>query len=472
MATVLYVNGRQVRTRAPAGTTLLDLLRDELDLTSAKPGCRTGDCGACSVLIGVRLPDQPDVVHELHDSCLTTVAMVEGCHVITADGLCPPADAQGSTLGPVHRALLDAGAVQCGYCAPGLVVALTWGLLAGGDPLGGVAGNLCRCTGYAGIRRACELLSEAAPLSPDDLLPGVIREASARLEPCPAEQLDVVGSRWLGGGTDDIPDRRHTAPAHRRQLLLRRVPRLGLVSERAGGGVEVGAAVTVAQLLGSEAVTSRWPDLSDHLLLFGSPAVRSSATVGGNLVHASPAADLAVPLLAMGACVVLSSAEGRREVALDRFFVAHRRVDLRPGEVLESVRIPEPVAGTRLRCERVARRRIDDVASVSLAAVLGADPSGRLTYARLAAGGVAPIPLLLTGTADALRGALPDPIAVERPLAAMDAEIAPIDDVHGAAQYKRELLGNLLVSVLAGGDPERVAPLLRRAPGGRREVGR
>ena len=454
MAVIVHINDRVVRTTAPAGSTLLDLLREGCDLTATKPGCRTGDCGACMVLVGSRSPDQPEPVYELHNSCLTTVAMVAGCHVITAEGLA------GDQLGRVHHALVDSGGVQCGFCTPGFVVALTWALMSGTDPRCAAAGNLCRCTGYTGIRRACDqLAAEPGPIPLDALLPGPVVQVARALPALDPEPFDGQPHRWLAGATDEIPEHRHATSPHRRPTLLRRVPELCWITEYPGG-VEVGSAVTVAQVQGSELVASRWPSMPDHLEQFGSPAVRASATVGGNLVHASPTADLALPLLAMGASVVLSSADGRREALMEHFFLAYRKVDLRQGEVLLAVRIPDPPPGSRLHLEKVAKRRFDDIASASLAVRLDRDPAGILADLRIAAGGVAPIPLLLTRTADALRGTRPDSATIRLAVAVLDAEVTPIDDVRGHAAYKRALLGHLLVAALTEGNPRLAAEVL------------
>jgi xanthine dehydrogenase small subunit len=454
VATELRVNDRVVRTSAPAGSTLLDLLREGCALTAAKPGCRTGDCGTCMVLVGSRPPGEPEPAYELHNSCLTTVGMVAGCHVITAEGLA------GEELGPVQRALVEAGGVQCGFCTPGFAVALTWALLSGGDPTRAAAGNLCRCTGYAGIRRACDRLAAAPGPTPLDLLlPGPVLRVARTLPPLEPEQFDGHPHRWLAGATDEIPEHRHAPASHRRPTLLRRVPELCRITAYPGG-VELGSAVTVADIQGSDLIAARWPGLPEHLEQFGSPAVRASATLGGNLVHASPTADLALPLLAMGASVVLSGPEGHRAVPLESFLLAYRRVDLRRGEVLRAVRVPDPAPGSRLHLEKVAKRRFDDIASASLAVRLDPDPSGVLSDLRIAAGGVAPVPVLLTRTAHVLRGGRPDAARIRRALPVLGAEIAPIDDVRGSAAYKTALLGHLLVAALADGRPMLAAEVL------------
>jgi xanthine dehydrogenase small subunit len=366
--------------------------------------------------------------------------------VITAEGLA------GEGLGPVQRALVDAGGVQCGYCTPGLVVALTWALISGTDPMRAAAGNLCRCTGYCGIRRACDVLA-AGPgrISLGELLPEPVLQVARALPPLHPEPFDGHPKRWLAGATDEIPEHRHAAAPHRRPTLLGRVPELRRITTYPGG-VELGSAVTAAQLQDSELIAGRWPGLPNHLEQFGSPAVRASATLGGNLVHASPTADLALPLLAMGASVLLSGPAGQRQVPLERFFLAHRSVDMRHGEVLLAVRIPDPPPGSRLHLEKVAKRRFDDIASASIAVRLDRDPTGAVADVRIAAGGVAPIPLLLARTADVLRGMQPDGATLRRALVVLAGELTPIDDIRGSTDYKRALLGHLLVAALTADD--------------------
>jgi xanthine dehydrogenase small subunit len=362
--------------------------------------------------------------------------------------------------GPAQHALVDSGAVQCGFCTPGFVIALTWALMSGTDPRRAAAGNLCRCTGYTGIRRACDLLAaEPGPVPLDRLLPAPVLQAARALPTLGPEPFDGHPQRWIAGATDEIPEHRHATAAHRRPTVLRRVPDLCRITPYPGG-VELGSAVTAAQVQGSDLVAARWPALPEHLEQFGSPAVRASATLGGNLVHASPTADLALPLLAMGASVVLSGPAGRREVPLESFFLAYRKVDLHRGEVLVAVRIPDPAPGSRLHLEKVAKRRFDDIASASLAVRIDTDPVGTLSDLRIAAGGVAPIPVLLTRTSDVLRGAQLAAPTIRRAVAVLATEVTPIDDVRGSAAYKRALLEHLLVAALTDGRPDLAARVL------------
>ncbi|WP_428849308.1 (2Fe-2S)-binding protein [Thermanaeromonas sp.] len=146
----LKVNGKEVQVEAPAGITLLKLLRDYLGLTGTKEGCGEGECGACTVLL-----DGVAVV-----SCLLPAAKAEGREVTTIEGL-----AQGEKLHPLQEAFISEGAVQCGFCTPGMILSAKALLDNNPRPTKdeireALSGNLCRCTGYSQIVRAVEKAAE------------------------------------------------------------------------------------------------------------------------------------------------------------------------------------------------------------------------------------------------------------------------------------------------------------------------
>jgi aerobic carbon-monoxide dehydrogenase small subunit len=138
------VNGEAVTLQAHPFARLLDALREELRLTGTKEGCGEGECGACSVLVG----------GELVNSCLVPVAQVQGAEILTVEGL-----TDGDRLHAVQRAMLESGGAQCGICTPGMVLAAVSLLRRNPAPTDadireGLAGNLCRCTGYMKIFEA------------------------------------------------------------------------------------------------------------------------------------------------------------------------------------------------------------------------------------------------------------------------------------------------------------------------------
>lgn len=147
----LRVNGEEIQASLKPKTTLLELLRDELDLTGTKEGCGVGDCGACTVIVN----GKPVA------SCLMLAAQIHGCHVLTIEGL-----AEGGKLHPLQRAFLEYGAVQCGFCTPGMLMAAKALLDVNPRPTPdevktAIEGNLCRCTGYVKIMEAILAAAEA-----------------------------------------------------------------------------------------------------------------------------------------------------------------------------------------------------------------------------------------------------------------------------------------------------------------------
>lgn len=148
----LKVNGREYQVEAPADITLLELLRDYLGLTGTKEGCGKGECGACTVILD----------GQAVNSCLIPAAKAEGAEVLTIEGLAAP-DGQ---LHPLQEAFISEGAVQCGFCTPGMILSAK--ALLDNNPRPGreeikvaLSGNLCRCTGYAKIIAAVEKAAAA-----------------------------------------------------------------------------------------------------------------------------------------------------------------------------------------------------------------------------------------------------------------------------------------------------------------------
>ena len=144
------VNKISLELEAPPMKRLLDVLREELRLTGTKEGCGEGECGACSVIVD----------GQVINSCLVPVCQVQGCSVLTVEGL-----AHDGRLDPVQQAFLECGGAQCGICTPGMLIAARVLLDGNVRPTReeikkAIAGNLCRCTGYTKILDAIEQAAE------------------------------------------------------------------------------------------------------------------------------------------------------------------------------------------------------------------------------------------------------------------------------------------------------------------------
>ena len=153
MTLSLHVNGQTRPVEAGLTDTLLTVLRDQLLLTAAKRGCNQGVCGACTVMVDGR-PQR---------ACLSLAANCEGAEIVTLEGL-----SRAGALKPLQSAFAEAGAVQCGFCTPGILIAAYWLLQRNTRPglddiRTGLSGNLCRCTGYRKIVDAVARAAGAAP---------------------------------------------------------------------------------------------------------------------------------------------------------------------------------------------------------------------------------------------------------------------------------------------------------------------
>jgi xanthine dehydrogenase small subunit len=514
------LNDSVVETSLPPGTVVLDYVRGVARLTGTKEGCREGDCGACMVLLGERRGE--GVLYRAVNSCLLPLGELPGRHLVTVEGLNPRAGkgegasrgggagaaagaggrAESLPLGAVQRHLVGQGAVQCGFCTPGLVVALTGYLLSAAEPsLAGaveaLSGNICRCTGYAAIRRAAGGLLEelgrrpggppgdepgrppvescgAAPgrvadrqrlerLVARGVLPGYFLNVVERLqqiegtlpEPSssaargsPSARGPAPGGRpvetevEVGGGTDLFVQRPEELLRQPLQFLSRHGELSRVWSE--GGRLYLGGGLTVEELPEVAPLVQLYPQLPEFLRLFASAPIRARATLAGNIVNASPIGDLTIMLLALGASVGLGNGKAKREVRLQRFYRSYKLLDRKPGERLVWVALPLGPPGF-FNFEKVSRRRRLDIATVNSAAWMRT-AGGAVVEARFAAGGVAPVPLLLRRTSAFWEGRKLDAGTLEQGLATAQQEVSPIDDVRGSARYKRLLLRQLLLA--------------------------
>lgn len=146
----LTINGKNVEKEIPANWRLVDLLRDGFGMTGCKEGCGVGECGACTILLD----------GEAVASCLIMAGQAQGREVITIDGI-----SNGEKLHPIQQAFIEKGAIQCGYCTPGMVLSSLALLRKNLDPSEeeikvAISGNLCRCTGYKQIVDAIKLAAE------------------------------------------------------------------------------------------------------------------------------------------------------------------------------------------------------------------------------------------------------------------------------------------------------------------------
>lgn len=464
MSAGFILNRDQVKCPdAPSGMTLLDFIRDRAHLKGTKTGCREGDCGACTVLIGT-LYDQR-VVYENVTSCLMPLGNAFGKHVVTVEGL------SAGALTQVQQALVDQGASQCGFCTPGFVLSMT-GYCLSQDPLDTahatrwIDGNICRCTGYKSIQRATEqILTRLQNKPPQNPLPWLVQEGfiPTYFQEIPTRLAGLakevppephMAAPMVAGGTDLYVQRPETLESINPALALHQ-ENWRFIDINATHAI-LGPATTVEDLWRHDALNQRIPGLDHMFKLISSTPIRHMATLAGNIVNASPIADLTLFLLAWNADLTLQCDEKRRVLPLHAFFKGYKTLDLKPGERITEIRFELPSGTRRFNFEKVSKRTHLDIASVNSAACFDME-NDRIESARISAGGVAPIPLLLSRTAEFLKGQPVSGAVMKQAAALAMQEISPISDARGSAQYKSRLLGQLILAHFSQLFPERFA---------------
>ena len=211
--------------------------------------------------------------------------------------------------------------------------------------------------------------------------------------------------------------------------------------ERSGGGLRIGAAVTIAELA---AATSLPRCLVQGARSIGSPQIRALATIGGNVCNASPCGDTLAPLVALGARLVLVSLKGEREVAAGGFFKGPKLTVREPGEVLREILVPEECLSGSSASRMIGKRNGQAISQVNLAVWLRVrNGGGTLEEIRVAAGSVAPTPLRLPAAEDLLRGRTPDRELLLQAESEVAREIRPITDVRTTEAYRRAVTAGL-----------------------------
>lgn len=491
--TQFWLNG-QARDIPDTPCLLLDYLRAQ-QLTGNKGPCREGDCGACQVLV-CDDPQQQPASFRAQTACLLRLQDLAGQHVLTIEGL--QQDGNGNKiavpdrhLNLLQQLLADAGASQCGFCSPGLVIGCVNWLLNGpqltlAEGENWLNGNLCRCTGYMGQRRALQQMTNTLgetlrrsrnrlqTLVDEGIVPGYIlpdyilhRHSAHTLavtpentgngeSPTTATALPSGSAAHthtgapcmvIGGGTDlylqqplaTLPAGNQLARSH--DAVIRQ-SRTGLFLNARQPLQTIAAALAQKQLL---------PAFARFNQLFASLPIRNRATLGGNLAHASPVADSIPFLLVLNATLHTS----QRVIPVQDFFTGFKQTALQAGEVIEWIQLPADTNNAIIHFDKVSRRGTTDIATVNCAGCWHVQQQ-TIVDVRLAMGGASPMPVRLSALEDALRGSDLEKLRAEDFKSRLpelfqqhlQPSLAPISDLRGSAHYRRLLAQQLILAQL------------------------
>jgi len=441
--------------------TLLDYLRIARRLTGTKEGCAEGDCGACTVLVG--LLTQDGLRYETVNACIRFLASLDRCHVVTIEHLC----GAGGGLHPVQQAMVDAHGSQCGFCTPGIVMSLyaLWmeaAALSDAEIETALQGNLCRCTCYEPIFKAARAAAELGKPEADPL--ALERaDVTTRLEAlADGARVDVAkaGDRAiLSASVADLAD---VLAEHPEATIVAGATDVGLWVTKmmkpitpavfighltelrqivaTGSSLRIGAGASYSEA--EVALARAFPHLLPYWRRIAGWQVRNMGTVGGNIANGSPIGDTPPVFIALGATLHLRSAEGVRALPLEEFFIDYGKQDLRAGEFVEAVDLPLAQAGMYHATYKVSKRRDEDITAVAAGFAVRVE-SGMIAETRIAFGGMA---ATLKRAAKAEAALLGQPFVEASYEAAAEAvaeDFAPLSDWRATAEYRSLVAGNL-----------------------------
>jgi xanthine dehydrogenase small subunit len=459
--TRFILNEKEIETALPPGMVLLDFIRYHRHLMGTKIGCREGDCGACTVLVG-EIKDG-ELSYQSMTSCLLPIGNVHGKHIVTIEGI-----NNSKGLNPVQQAMADEGATQCGFCTPGFVVSLAGFCLSrkeatAENAIAAVDGNICRCTGYKSIERAASRLAillrerqkeePAMFASKKKILPGYFSEIKKRLQELnDTERVDPASlaqrPHVVGGGTD-LYVQKYDELTHSAIRFVFDQPQLnGIIKE--GDKCIIGASATVTDLKESMVINEIFPQFNRYARLVSSTPIRNMATIAGNFVNASPIGDFTIFFLALDAQLALndlsktgSNGESIRILPLRKLYKGYKQLNKKEEEQIERIWFDLPGKSSLFNFEKVSKRTNLDIASVNSAINITMN-NGVIENAGISAGGVGPTPIYLHKASEYLKGKDVSLKTVTQTIELALSEISPISDARGSMEYKKLLLGQLI----------------------------
>ena len=403
-------------------TTVLDYLREQMHRTGTKEGCAEGDCGACVVLVGELNAAGTGVDYVPTNSCMQLLPSLDGKSIKTVESL-KRADGK---LHPIQESMATCFGSQCGFCTPGIVMSLAGLVQTNTAPNrseinDALSGNLCRCTGYKPIIDATLQACKAAPeqlkiedaadiallknirraavpiynLDGDIVVQPVVRTRKGNEFVAPATVAEVAdylvkhpNSTLLAGSTEIglQVNKQFTRPDN--IVYLGNVTELKTITSK-NGMWHIGAAVSLTQV--QNLVGDAYPDFAEVLRRFGSPPIRSTATLAGNIANGSPIGDSMPCLLALGATMTLRRGDKTRQVALENFYTGMKKNVLQAGEFIEAVLLPQPKKGSAFRAHKISKRFDQDI-SATVCAMSYELVGGKFKNVKIAYNGLASSP--------------------------------------------------------------------------------
>lgn len=457
---LLFINGKKYKVKGEnAFISLSDFLRYNNSLCGTKIVCAEGDCGSCTVVCGTIKENKID--YKIINSCIKYIYQLDGNHIITVEGLKDNGD-----LNPIQESMVENHGAQCGFCTPGFVVGITdlYNKKSEKPDISCIknylTGNLCRCTGYEPIVNAVlntdfDKVKKFEEVYDSNNIIGeyekiknipihIINEEKAFYSPLSIKEACTIKDNnpdivIISGGTD------LGVQFNKKFRQIRKILSLALINfegiKKENNQIHISPHTKLSEL--EDFIKDDIPEFYKILNIFGSPQIKNSGTIIGNIANASPIADTIPFLFVSETLIELTGIKGKRLVNINEFYKGYKKYDIEMDEIITKVIINIPDSNIKLY--KVSKRKDLDISALTAAFAYSLDNDNNIIDIKIAFGGVGPVVMRLYETEEYLKGKKFNNENIINSSNIAVSEITPISDVRGSRDFRLRLAKNIFL---------------------------
>ena len=433
-------------------TTVLNYLRNNHELTGTKEGCASGDCGACTAVVGELKKNK--ISYKSINTCITFLYSLHGKQLITVEHI------QKNKLHPVQQSMIDSDGSQCGFCTPGIIMSMYNMYENKIKPTEEnidkfLSGNLCRCTGYLPIKNAIKnmysyksnkfskskVIRLLKSIKKTDI---VIKKNNSKffihynLNSLIKDYQKTSNAHLLVGGTDLALEVTKKRKDLKNIFYLGSNKDLNYIKNK-NNNLHIGSATPINDIL--PILENIYPTFAKMFERYGSEQIRNTASLGGNIGSASPIGDSLPVLIALNSKIVIQG-KVKKTLLLDNYFLSYRKTKLKPNEIIKEIIIPIYKKNI-LKCYKISKRIDDDISSVFMA-INARIEKNIIKEIKIVCGGLAETPKIAEKAQKFLLNKIFNEENINEAMKIIKKEFDPIDDMRASKNYRTKISQNLL----------------------------